>query len=315
MDNYKILQKIGAGNFAKVYLAIHMPTGRKVALKVIEKRAVSSPKKLIQKVRREIGNLKKLRHRSVVEIYESFESKSQFVIVMEYLPNGELFDYVWERQGLKESEARDIFTRIAEGVHHCHLNSIVHRDLKLENILLDTNNHPKLADFGFSKEVKDDQFLETYCGSPLYASPEMILGKPYFGSECDVWSLGVILYTMLTAAMPFDDRNIPLFMSYVEKGIYPEPSKVSKLGKDLISRMLDPHPTTRATIEEVLSHPWLQKSISSPRIQDTSLHSHENIVKNSLTITGHNERDSSSLPPEHAKKSYHQHPVLFTPVL
>ena len=86
----------------------------------------------------------------------------------------------------------------------------------------------QIADFGFSKEVEQDRFLETYCGSPLYASPEMILGRPYFGSECDVWSLGVILYTMLTATMPFDDRNIPTFLACIEKGIYPEPADVSE---------------------------------------------------------------------------------------
>lgn len=85
----------------------------------------------------------------------------------------------------------------------------------------------QIADFGFSKEVEQDRFLDTYCGSPLYASPEMILGRPYFGSECDVWSLGVILYTMLTATMPFDDRNIPTFLTCIEKGIYPEPAHVS----------------------------------------------------------------------------------------
>jgi NUAK family SNF1-like kinase len=199
-----------------------------VALKVIEKRAVSMNKKLFLRVRREISNLKRIRHSNVVQIYESFETKSQFVIAMEYLPNGELFDYVWKRQGLEEAEAKELFTQIAEGVHYCHMNSIVHRDLKLENILLDSNQQPKLADFGFSKEVEHDRFLETYCGSPLYASPEMILGRPYFGSECDIWSLGVILYTMLTATMPFDDRNIPMFLSCVEKGIYPEPADVSE---------------------------------------------------------------------------------------
>ena len=86
----------------------------------------------------------------------------------------------------------------------------------------------QLADFGFSKEVDHDDFLDTYCGSPLYASPEMILGRPYFGSECDVWSLGVILYTMLTATMPFDDRDVPSFLSCVEKGLYPEPTGVSE---------------------------------------------------------------------------------------
>jgi serine/threonine protein kinase len=259
MDNYQVLRKIGSGNFAKVYLAVHTPSGRQVALKVIDKRAVSSKRKLLLRVRREISNLKKLRHGSVVEIYESFETKSQFILAMEYLPNGELFDYVWKKQGLEEPEARRLFAQIVEGVHYCHKNSIVHRDLKLENILLDENQQPKLADFGFSKEVGREDFLETYCGSPLYASPEMILGRPYFGSECDVWSLGVILYTMLTATMPFDDRDIPSFLSCIEKGIYPEPPEVSESAKDLLARMLDPRPVSRASVEDILSHPWLQQ--------------------------------------------------------
>jgi serine/threonine protein kinase len=191
---------------------------------------------------------------------------------MEFLSNGELFDYVWKKQGLEESEARRLFAQIVEGVHYCHQNSVVHRDLKLENILLDDNMKPKLADFGFSKEVDHEDFLETYCGSPLYASPEMILGRPYFGSECDVWSLGVILYTMLTATMPFDDRDVPSFLSCVEKGVYPEPPEVSEMAKDLLSKMLNPHPLSRASIEDILSHPWLEPRLRHTRQRHLSRH-------------------------------------------
>jgi len=120
-----------------------------------------------------------------------------------------------------------------------------------------------LADFGFSKETHLEETLATYCGSALYASPEMVLCKPYIGPECDVWSLGVILYTLLTAAMPFDDTNFTKFATCLEHGQYPEPPGTSELVRDLISRMLDPNSTSRATIQEILAHPWMKTPTAS----------------------------------------------------
>ena len=133
----------------------------------------------------------------------------------------------------------------------------MHRDLKLENILLDKSCRPKLADFGFSREFAPNSTLSTYCGSPLYASPEMIFGKPYLGPECDVWSLGVILYCMLTATMPFDDSNPTKFLQVIQKGQYAPPAAASESARELISRMLDPNPKTRITVGAILSHPWV----------------------------------------------------------
>lgn len=134
----------------------------------------------------------------------------------------------------------------------------MHRDLKLENILLDKDCRPKLADFGFSREISPNSTLSTYCGSPLYASPEMIFAKPYRGPECDVWSLGVIFYCMLTANMPFDDSNPTKFLQVIQKGHYTPPASASESARDLISKMLDPNPRSRATVGDIMSHPWVR---------------------------------------------------------
>lgn len=257
MENYRIIRKLGSGNFAKVYLALHEPSSRQVALKLIDKAKVQGCK-MLERVHREIRNMKKISHPNIVNLFESFETDSHHVIAMEYVSGGELFDYVLDQQGLSESEAKDIFQQIVEAVDHCHKNSVVHRDLKLENILLDRDGLPKLADFGFSKETHSKEMFATYCGSSLYASPEMVVGKPYIGTECDVWSLGVVLYTLLTAQMPFDDRDYPHFVQAVKSGNYQEPARTSHLARDLISRMLDSNSKRRATIAEILSHPWLQ---------------------------------------------------------
>lgn len=257
MENYKIQSKIGSGNFAKVYLATHLETQQEVALKMINKKELTNSKN-VERLRREIKNMQTLGdHKNIISIIETFQTSEHYVIAMEYLPGGELFDYVLERDGLSEAAAKGIFRELAEAVQHCHTNGVTHRDLKLENILLDSKNCPKIADFGLSKEAHKCPIFATYCGSPLYTAPEILHGRKYMGPECDVWSMGVILYTMLTATMPFDDTNFPKFMKKIDRGEYSQPSGVSDEAKDLLSKMLDPRSFSRYTIDQVLGHPWL----------------------------------------------------------
>ena len=213
---------------------------------------------------------------------------------MEYLSGGELFDYVLDRCGLSDEKARDIFTQIVKAAQHCHENSVIHRDLKLENILLNQDEQPKLVDFGFSKETHLEEMLATYCGSALYASPEMVLCKPYLGPECDIWSLGVILYTLLTATMPFDDSNFTKFASCLEKGEYPEPPGTTELARDLISRMLDPNSSSRATIQEILAHPWMKMTTTAKRQRKVNVcYSKDNAENITQTLIDHNRCDCS----------------------
>lgn len=259
MENYSILRTIGKGSYAQVYLAVHKPTGRQVALKIINMNEVKDVERMTLRLKREIRLMKSLKHERIVEYFEHFESANgEHVIAMEYVSGGELFDLVLENEGLTEAQAKPLFYQIATAVAHCHKNGIAHRDLKLENILLDKDHKAKLADFGFSKETHAVDQLATYCGSTLYASPEMVLGRPYLGPECDIWGLGVILYAMLTASMPFDDRDWGVFTQSVADADYPEPPNTSLVAQDLISRMLQPDGKRRANIDDVLNHPWLQ---------------------------------------------------------
>ncbi|GJD06934.1 SNF1-related protein kinase catalytic subunit alpha KIN10 [Galdieria sulphuraria] len=260
IGHYKLGKTLGVGSFGKVKLAEHEKTGKKVAVKILNKQKVKSLG-MDEKVRREIKILKLFQHPHIVRLYEVIDTPSDIFVVTEYISGGELFDYIVERGRLLEDEARKCFQQIISGVAYCHRHMVVHRDLKPENLLLDANMHIKIADFGLANIMKDGIFLRTSCGSPNYAAPEVISGRLYAGPEVDVWSCGVILYALLCGSLPFDDENIPNLFKKIRGGIYVLPSFLSEQVRDLISKMLVTDPVARITVENIRKHPWFLTKI------------------------------------------------------
>ena len=169
---------------------------------------------------------------------------------------------------MNENEARRIFQQIIFGVEYLHTHQVSHRDLKPENILLDENNNVKIADFGLSNIMRDGIFLYSSCGSPNYAAPELINGKFYNGASIDIWSCGVILYTLLTGALPFDEKQIPKLYQKIRECKYIIPQILSEPAKDLIFRMLQKEPINRISIPEIKQHKWFNNKLSLYQIID-----------------------------------------------
>jgi len=199
IGNFRLGKTIGVGSFGKVKIAEHLVTGHKVAVKILNRKKIKSLR-MDLKIRREISNMKMFRHPHIIRLYEVIESTTDIFMVMEYVPGGELFDYIVTHGKLSENIARHFFQQIISGVDYCHQHMVVHRDLKPENLLIDSHNDVKIADFGLSTMMSDGDFLKTSCGSPNYAAPEVISGKLYAGPEVDCWSCGVILYTLVCAS-------------------------------------------------------------------------------------------------------------------
>ncbi|XP_037885441.1 uncharacterized protein LOC119635015 isoform X1 [Glossina fuscipes] len=257
-QRFDIIKKLGQGTYGKVQLGINKETGQEVAIKTIKKCKIEAEADLVR-IRREVQIMSSVQHPNIIHIYEVFENREKMVLVMEFAAGGELYDYLSERKVLSEEEARRIFRQVATAVYYCHKHKICHRDLKLENILLDEQGNAKIADFGLSNVFDDHRLLATFCGSPLYASPEIVEGTPYQGPEVDCWSLGVLLYTLVYGSMPFDGSNFKRLVKQISQGDYYEPKKPSRASA-LIREMLTVCPRKRATIEQICSHWWVNEN-------------------------------------------------------
>ncbi|XP_038264967.1 serine/threonine-protein kinase MARK2 isoform X26 [Dermochelys coriacea] len=255
IGNYRLLKTIGKGNFAKVKLARHVLTGKEVAVKIIDKTQLNSSS--LQKLFREVRIMKVLNHPNIVKLFEVIETEKTLYLVMEYASGGEVFDYLVAHGRMKEKEARAKFRQIVSSVQYCHQKFIVHRDLKAENLLLDADMNIKIADFGFSNEFTFGNKLDTFCGSPPYAAPELFQGKKYDGPEVDVWSLGVILYTLVSGSLPFDGQNLKELRERVLRGKYRIPFYMSTDCENLLKKFLILNPSKRGTLEQIMKDRWM----------------------------------------------------------
>uniref|UniRef100_A0A3Q3K4S6 non-specific serine/threonine protein kinase n=1 Tax=Monopterus albus TaxID=43700 RepID=A0A3Q3K4S6_MONAL len=240
IGNYRLLKTIGKGNFAKVKLARHILTGREVAIKIIDKTQLN-PTSLQKDVFTYIFDCNLILFWAIVQLFEVIETDKTLYLIMEYASGGEVFDYLVSHGRMKEVEARAKFRQIVSAVHYCHTKNIVHRDLKAENLLLDADANIKIADFGFSNEF----------------TLELFQGKKYDGPEVDVWSLGVILYTLVSGSLPFDGQNLKELRERVLRGKYRVPFYMSTDCEGILRRFLVLNPAKRCTLEQVMKDKWI----------------------------------------------------------
>ncbi|KNC78184.1 CAMK/CAMKL protein kinase [Sphaeroforma arctica JP610] len=224
LRDYQVGKTLGEGTYGKVKLGLNLNTRKKVAVKFIKRENIKNEKHMTR-VNREIAALHLLDHPNIVKLEDILDTQSEIILIMEYAEGGELFDYIVAHRQVKEKESRKFLRQIISAIDYCHGNQIVHRDLKPENLLLDANNNIKIIDFGFSNTYSDDGLLDTFCGSPFYAAPEMVGGRKYCGPEVDMWSI--------------DARN-------------------------LIRRLLTVEPSNRAKMNEVRANAWVNEGYNSP---------------------------------------------------
>jgi serine/threonine protein kinase len=269
-DFYEMLDDLGEGKFGLVKMGVHKKTKEKVAIKIIKKESMQNSAD-IELVKSEIDIMKLCRHPNIVRLLDHFENAEYIFIVMEFLQGGDLGDYLNKNKfSVSEARAASIMFQIASGIYYLHQYGVLHRDLKPENIMLTENSEKgviKIMDFGLSKIMGPDERVADGFGTLSFVAPEVLIRQPY-GKQIDIWSLGVILYYMLSGTLPFDDENdneevIAKMTVFVEVQ-FPSKSWAKKTPEviDIISKCLIKDPNKRITIEEYLQHPWIAKHLS-----------------------------------------------------
>nr|XP_010911872.1 serine/threonine-protein kinase SAPK7 [Elaeis guineensis] len=264
MEKYEVVKDIGSGNFGVAKLMRNKETKELVAMKCIER-----GRRIDENVLREIINHRSLRHPNIIRFKEVVLTPTHLAIVMEYAAGGELFERICNAGRFSEDEARYFFQQLISGVSYCHFMQICHRDLKLENTLLDGSPAPrlKICDFGYSKSSLLHSRPKSTVGTPAYIAPEILSGREYDGKLADVWSCGVTLYVMLVGAYPFEDQNDPRNLRKTIQKVMqvqykiPEYVHISRDCRQLISRLFVANPARRITIKEIKNHPWFLRNL------------------------------------------------------
>lgn len=293
IGHYQLKRTLGKGNFSTVKLAQHRITQHSVAIKVVKISILSEDN--LMKINREIEVLKKLgKHDHIVRLYQVIKTKRYFMLVTEYCPNGELYDYLVDKGKLSEPRSCDYFLQILSAVEYLHEHNVVHRDLKAENLLLTEDYKTiKIADFGFANYYKLDTPLSTWCGSPPYAAPELFKGLQYVGPPVDIWSMGVILYVMVCGSLPFDGHNLVYLKSRVLSGKYRIPFFMSTECEGLIRGMLRLDPERRFNIRQIKANSWTLKHSSVLEKQDSITGRLSSKVSANVDMTNENTNKTS----------------------
>lgn len=285
IGNFKLKKKIGDGAYSMVFLAeeMHLQTGTKnkkrifskskktyVACKIVPRKKVEE-KKITTRLDQEIRIHQMMHHPNIVQLVDIQKDELFYYIFLEFCPFGTLYDYIIQKNRLTEIESAIFFKQLLLGLQYIHSKNVGHRDLKLENILLDHFGTIKISDFGLSKLLSSDSegLTKTPCGSPCYASPECLSGSPYDCKKSDIWSCGVILYTITSGHLPWTCRTQSKLFSQIKKGNYKIPNFISDTCSDLISKMMTVDNDKRISIEEAINHPFLNKiSVNSASLFD-----------------------------------------------
>lgn len=273
IGDYIIIKELGSGSTAKVVLAFDRDTEKRVAIKIIKRKACPLPESPDSKsdsskesvkdgfnderIYREVVISSLLDHPHITKLLDFLYSELHFFLIFEYVKGKQLFDVILKQTRINEEKARKYFRQIVSAVEYIHKNSIVHRDLKIENIIIDMNDNIKVLDFGLSNFYDNKMFLKTSCGSLYFAAPELLLGQSYMGPEIDMWSLGIILYVMLCGKVPFDDESARELQNKIKTAKYSFNVPISKDAEKLITSMITVDPSERITLEKLMKSKWI----------------------------------------------------------
>ncbi|KAG6848695.1 hypothetical protein H0H93_014824 [Arthromyces matolae] len=277
LGDYILSKTLGAGSMGKVKLATHSTSGEKLAVKILPRTQPGAPptnesaaKQASKDASKEIRTIREaalsmlLHHPYICGMREMIVHQHHYYMVFEYVNGGQMLDYIIAHGRLRERVARKFARQIGSALEYCHRNNVVHRDLKIENILISQTGNIKIIDFGLSNLYNPSTRLSTFCGSLYFAAPELLNAKVYTGPEVDVWSFGVVLYVLVCGKVPFDDQSMPALHAKIKRGFVEYPVWLSADCKHLLSRMLVTTPSQRATLSEVLSHPWMTRGFQGP---------------------------------------------------
>jgi tRNA A-37 threonylcarbamoyl transferase component Bud32 len=258
IEDYIIGSQIGQGAYAIVRSAIHKPTNKKIALKTYEKSKLLDPHRK-RCVKREIEILGLLSHQNIVKLYEVIDTSKSLHLSMEYVGGNSLHGYLKRRPNrrLEEIEAVRLFKQILSAIEYCHSKNVTHRDIKLENILLDENNNIKIIDFGFATCFSHDKKVKLFCGTPSYMSPEIVCRVEYSGPPADVWALGVLLFVLLCGCYPFKAQHDKELYKKIQYGQFSVPTNISQGARSLITRIMRTNPDKRPSINDILRDSWI----------------------------------------------------------